>query len=189
MVQTPKSFTEFERHLKRRHAQIMQARPDKAPGRYKADANRAGGTMVVVPEPVRGTLLQGFKLYESLATPFQRAVFMMFLVAEVHPLVDGNGRIARIMMNVELVGAAEQRMIIPTVYRANYLSALKSISHHTRTEPLIRMLDFVQRVSRAIDWGDFSRAEGELKAANAFMDRYDAGEQGIQLRLPQGARA
>ena len=28
---------------------------------------------------------------------------MMFLVSEVHPFVDGNGRIARIMMNAELV--------------------------------------------------------------------------------------
>jgi hypothetical protein len=123
MVQTPKTFTEFERLLKRRHAQIMQARPDKAPGRYKADANRAGGTMFVVPELVRGTLEQGFKAYKSLATPFQRAVFMMFLVAEVHPFVDGNGRIARIMMNAELVAAGEQRIIIATVYRATYLSA------------------------------------------------------------------
>lgn len=188
MAQTPQTFTEFERLLKRRHAQIMQARPDKAPGQYKADANRAGGTMFVVPELVRGTLDQGFKAYKSLATPFQRAVFMMFLVAEVHPFVDGNGRIARIMMNAELVSAGEQRIIIPTVYRANYLSALKAISNRTSAEPLIRMLDFAQRFSRAIDWNDFDRAEGELKAANAFMDSNDAEEQGVRLRLPEGAR-
>ena len=32
---------------------------------------------------------------------------MMFLVSEVHPFADGNGRAARIMMNAELVAAGE----------------------------------------------------------------------------------
>jgi hypothetical protein len=52
------------------------------------------------------------------------------------------------------------------------------------------MLDFAQRFSRAIDWGNFNRAEGELKAANACLDSNEAEEQGIRLRLrlPQGAR-
>jgi hypothetical protein len=108
MARTPETFAEFERLLKRRHGEIMQARPDKSPGQYKAEANRAGGTYFVAPELVRGTLTEGFKIYRSLATPFQRAVFMMFLVAEVHPFADGNGRVARIMMNAELVAAGER---------------------------------------------------------------------------------
>jgi len=39
---------------------------------------------------------------------------MMFLVSEVHPFLDGNGRIARVMMNAELILAErvlKQRMI------------------------------------------------------------------------------
>ena len=43
----------------------------------------------------------------SLDTPFARAVFIMFLVSEVHPFVDGNGRIAPIMKRAELVAAGE----------------------------------------------------------------------------------
>jgi fido (protein-threonine AMPylation protein) len=35
---------------------------------------------------------------------------MMFLISEVHPFADGNGRIARIMMNAELVAAGEERI-------------------------------------------------------------------------------
>ena len=60
---------------------------------------------------------------------FQRAIFMMFLVAEVHPFSDGNGRLSRIMMNAELVSAGEQRIIVPTIYRANYLAALTRLIH------------------------------------------------------------
>lgn len=185
MARTPETFAEFERLLKHRHGAIMHARPDKMPGQYKDDPNRAGDTMFVAPDLVRGTLEQGFKVYRSLVTPFQRAICMMFLVAEVHPFVDGNGRTARIMMNAELVASAEQRIIIPTIYRGNYLSALKAISNGTSAEPLIRMLDFAQRFSLAIDWTSFGHAETDLKAAQAFMDSAEADERGIRLRLPR----
>jgi Fic family protein len=184
MAQVPQSFAELERILKRRHAEIMHARPDKEPGQYKQQVNRAGATTFVAPDLVRGTLDQGFKTYNSLATPFHRAVFMMFLVSEVHPFSDGNGRVARVMMNAELVASREQRIIVPTIYRGNYLSALKAISNRTSTEPLIRMLDFAQRFSLSIDWTGFQHAEAELKAANAFMDSAEADDRGIRLRLP-----
>ncbi|MFO1060017.1 MAG: Fic family protein [Dongiaceae bacterium] len=184
MSRTPETLAEFERLLKHRHARIMEARPDKGPGQYKAEANRAGATIFVAPDLARGTLDQGFKVYRSLLTPFQRAVFMMFLVAEVHPFADGNGRIARIMMNAELVAAGEQRIVIPTLYRNNYLSALKAATNRTSPEPLVRMLDFAQRFTLAVDWTDFQRAERDLRAAHAFMDSNEAEEQGIRLRIP-----
>lgn len=183
LATTPQTISELERVLKRRHAEIMQARPDKMPGQYKTEPNRAGSTMFVAPDLVRGTLDQGFKVYRSLATPFQRAVLMMFLVAEIHPFADGNGRIARIMMNAELVAAKEQRIIIPTIYRSHYLSALKSISNRASAEPLIRMLDFAQRFAQSIDWTDFDRAEAELKTVNAFIDSTEADQRGLRLRI------
>ncbi len=186
MANLASSFSEFERLLKRRHAEIMQARPEKGPGQYKTEPNRSGATMFVAPELVRGTLDQGFKAYRSLSTPFQRAVFMAFLISEVHPFTDGNGRISRIMMNAELVAAGEQRIIIPTIYRENYLSALRSISNRNSAEPIIRTLDFAQRFSLAINWTKFKSADTDLKSANAFMASNEAEERGIRLRLPQG---
>lgn len=71
---------------------------------------------------------------------------------EVHPFSDGDGRSARILMNVELAAAGEERIIVPTVYRANYLSALKALSRSDRPEPLIRMLVYAQRWTAANDW-------------------------------------
>jgi fido (protein-threonine AMPylation protein) len=187
LARRPTTFEEFERILKQRHRTMMEARPDKLPGQYKSEANRFGNTHFVSPDLVRGTLAQGFTTYQSLETAFQRAVFMMFLTAEVHPFVDGNGRMARIMMNADLVAAGEQRIIIPTVYRGDYLSALRALSNGTSAEPLVRMLDFAQRFSLAIDWTDIGRAEAELAAVDAFMDSTVAEERGIRLRLPRGA--
>ena len=185
---TPSNPQDLLDLLRRRHAAIMERRPDKGPGRFKATANRAGQTVFVAPELVEGTLAEGFALAQSLETAFQRAVFMMFLTAEVHPFADGNGRCARIMMNAELVAAGEERIIIPTIYRANYLSALKALSLTDNAEPLIRALDYAQRWTRAVPWGELTATRLVLESCRAFLDPAVADEEGLRLRMPPGLK-
>ena len=170
--------------LRRRHAAIMESRPDKGPGRFKSRVNRAGDTLFVAPDLVEGTLEQGFALYRSLGNPFARAVFMMFLTSEVHPFADGNGRTARIMMNAELIAAGEERILIPTVYRLNYLSALKALSQTGYAEALIRTLDYAQRWTGAVQWGDLQATQRELERCNSFLDPQRAEDRGLRLRMP-----
>lgn len=184
MRRLPKDGRAFEQLLKSRHARIMESRPEKGPGKFKTEGNRAGATTFVAPDLVRGTLAQGFDLYRSLEAPFQRAVFMMFLVSEVHPFADGNGRTARIMMNADLVAGGEERIIIPIVYRNNYLAALKALSLNRQPEPLIRVLDFAQRYTAAVDWSTIQRAQALLESTNALADPQDADQRGIRLILP-----
>ncbi|NJM34387.1 MAG: cell filamentation protein Fic [Rhodomicrobium sp.] len=170
----PANFAAFSDLLRHRHATVMEARPDKAPGAFKERENRAGNTVFVSPELVNGTLERGFEFLQALDDPFQRAVYMMVLVAEVHPFADGNGRLARIMMNAELVARDQQRIIIPTAYRTDYLGALKAFSHNGLADPLIRMLDVAQSYSHGIDWTTLERARAALAATNAFDDDPDA---------------
>lgn len=184
MCTTPRDSTSLIRMLKRRHAVIMEGRPDKRPGQFKHAGNRAGETVFVAPDLVVGTLQHGFEVCRSLETPFQRAVFMMFLISEVHPFRDGNGRTARVMMNSELVAAGEERIIIPTVYRSDYLSALKALSQNRRPEPLIRVLDFAQKWSSAIEWHTVDATRRELDACNAFLDAAVAERESKRLLLP-----
>lgn len=170
----PSDFTGFRELLRRRHATVMEAREDKAPGAFKGRVNRAGNTVFVAPELVEGTLERGFAFLQALDDPFQRAVYMMVLVSEVHPFADGNGRIARIMMNAELVAYDQERIIIPTAYRTDYLGALRAFSHNGHTDPLIRMLDVAQSYTHQIDWGTLERARAVLAATNAFDGAADA---------------
>ncbi len=186
MRRTPQDSAALLRLLRARHAAIMEGRPDKRPGEFKQAGNRAGHTVFVAPELVDGTLDQGFSIFRSLETPFQRAAFAMFLAAEVHPFADGNGRTARIMMNAELIAVDEERIVIPTVYRSNYLSALTALSQNGPAEPLIRMLDFAQRWTAAIDWRTVEETRRELEACNAFLDPNVAEEEGTRLRMPSG---
>lgn len=180
MSTLPGTSEEFEALLRRRHATLMQARPEKEPGSFKTRVNQAGSTLFVAPDLVNGTLERGFEFYRALEEPFQRAVFMMIVVSEVHPFADGNGRTARIMMNAELVAAGQERIIIPTAFRTDYLGALKAFSLNGQTRPLIRMLDVAQRYAGSIDWRTFERARAMLEETNAFAEGIDA-----RLRLPK----
>ncbi|MDZ7685393.1 MAG: Fic family protein [Gammaproteobacteria bacterium] len=157
MSRSPTDFGEFLDLLRYRHATIMGARQDKRPGEFKTKNNQAGNTVFVAPELVTGTLEKGFAIFRGLGDPFQRAAFVMTLVSEVHPFVDGNGRIARVMMNAELVSANEERIIIPTSYRADYLGALKALSLNQTFSPLSRMLVYAQRYTHSIAWDDLDR--------------------------------
>ena len=184
MNRIPADASALEALLRARHAAIMEGRPDRRPGAFKQAENRAGATVFVAPDLVAGTLAQGFDLCRGLETPFQRAVFMMFLIAEVHPFADGNGRTARTMMNAELVAAGDERIVVPTVYRGNYLSALKALSQAGRPEPLIRMLDYAQKWTAAVDWRSVEETRRQLDACNAFLDPDIAEEEGRRLRMP-----
>lgn len=88
---------------------------------------------------------RGFDIYRGLVSPFHRAAFIHFLVSEVHPFRDGNGRLARIMMNAELISGDEERIVIPTVYRENYIAAQRALSVGNSAVPMLRMLDFAWR--------------------------------------------
>jgi len=109
---------------------------------------------------------------------------MMFLVAEVHPFADGNGRSARLAMNAELVTAHEVRIIIPTVYRNNYLAALKGATHNGSYAALVAMLRFAQRYTARIDFTSRETAEPDLSRTHALLDSTDAEDNGVRLILP-----
>lgn len=173
MSKTPQSVHELETLIKDRHKALMSERPDVKPGQYKEKPNRAGDTHFVHPDFIRGTLKEGFIRYEALPSGLPRAVFMMFLVAEVHPFVDGNGRIARIMMNAELVSEGLSTIIIPTVYREDYLSALRALTRRDRTDPLIRMLERAQRFSN-LEFSPYKRILNHLEEHNWFREPTDA---------------
>jgi hypothetical protein len=181
---TPHDFDSFEDILRSAHARMLAGRPGVGPGEYKSRPNRAGETEFVPPMLVRGTLELGLERYLALPPGFQRAAFAMFLVSEVHPFADGNGRVARMLTNAELTAAGQQRLIIPTVLRDDYLHALRAMSRQANPTPLIRVLDRAQELCAQLDWTDLHRAESQLRATNAFDTPADAEAAGVILRLP-----
>jgi hypothetical protein len=173
MQTTPADPSSLIDILKHRHAILLGGRASKQPGRFKEHNNRAGETHFVDYTLVRGTLIKGFDFYKALAHPFAKAAYMMFLVSEVHPFADGNGRLARIMMNAELVHRGQSRIIIPTVYRDDYLGALRRLSRHGDPAAYVRMLQRAHQFSASITGEDMAQMQVRLEAASAFSEPED----------------
>jgi fido (protein-threonine AMPylation protein) len=94
----------------------------------------------VLPDLVRGTLREAFEVGRHLAHPVARGAFVMFVVAEVHPFNDGNGRLARLFLNAELTAGGHGRLIVPTSLRSDYLSCLEALTSGGNPEPFVGLI-------------------------------------------------
>ena len=165
--QTPEELVEL---LKSRHSSILQGRPEKSPGKFKTKSNRAGNTVFVLPELVNGTIIKAFDAYRALENPQAKAIFMMFMISEIHPFEDGNGRIARVMMNAELVSSGYGRIIIPTVFRDDYLLALRKLSRQQIPDAYVKMMETAYSFSYNLNAENFDSLLNQLVASQAFLE-------------------
>jgi Fic family protein len=120
----------------------------------------------------------------DLVDSFHRSLYAMFLVAEVHSLLDGNGRFARIAMNAELSAGGQVRIIIPTMLRLNYIAALKAATLYSNFDAFIAVAEFTQRYTARVDFSNLEVAEKVLTATHALRDPYEAEQAGVRLVLP-----
>ncbi|MFZ1678274.1 MAG: Fic family protein [Saprospiraceae bacterium] len=165
--------------IRRRHNILLSHRASKKPGQFKDRNNRAGDSYFVDYTLVKGTLIKGFDFYNALTSPFARAAYIMFLISEVHPFLDGNGRIARVMMNAELVNKGMAKIIIPTVYRDDYLGALRRLTRKDDPSAYIKMLQHAHQFSAMIHGDDMNEMQKQLENSNAFKEHDEAN-----LNLP-----
>jgi len=74
------------------------------------------------------------------------------------------------MMSAELTKANECRIIIPTVYRDDYLTALKTFSNNRDTGPVLRMFERAQAFTASMDYLSYEVAKESFTRADAFKD-------------------
>jgi len=152
------------------HKTLLFARTNKNPGQFKERNNRAGNTHFVDYKLVRGTLIRGFEYYNALENSFARAAYIMFLVSEVHPFDDGNGRIARVMMNAELLKSNQCKIIIPTVFRDDYLLTIKRLTNQKDPKQYVEMLTKAHQFSSHLNFDNYDEFYKYLKSHNAFNE-------------------
>ena len=140
--------------------------------------------LIMHPDLVRGTLREGFAILDTLPAGLARAIFAMFLVAEVHPFADGNGRVARLLMNAELSSQALCRVMIPLSFRDEYMSALRALSQNANPTPLWRMIDRAQRWVSLMTWTGRDRVLELMNRTNALVTPEHAAARNLHLRDP-----
>lgn len=169
--------------LRARHADQMQERPEVGPGEFKLLNNRAGNTEFVAPQRVRGTLVQASQLLPSVPAGTARALLAMFIVSEVHPFADGNGRLARLVMNAELSAVGACRIIVPTLFREEYLDSLRALSRQGDATPFITAMQKIHRWTAAFRYHDLDATIAQMAACNAF----ERSPVQFKLLTPAGA--
>jgi hypothetical protein len=154
--------------LRQRHADLMKERPETSPGDFKDRDNFAGNTTFVSPKQVRGTLIEGSKLLPSVPPGMARALLAMFIISEVHPFIDGNGRLARLAMNAELSVVNASRIIVPTLFREEYLDCLRVLTRQGKAEPYITAMQKIHQWTASFDYSDLDQVIDRMKRCNAF---------------------
>ena len=153
-----------------RHKIMLERRPEITPGEFKTKANYAGQTKFVGPGFVRGTLLEGAKLAPSVPEGLARAIFYAFLVSEIHPFTDGNGRVARLVMNSELSRLGRCRIIIPTLFHEQYVDAQRALTRNNDPVPIVRALRRAAEWTTLFNYHDLKQVVLEMTKANAFEE-------------------
>jgi Fic family protein len=97
---------------------------------YRNDAVYLRNSRYVPPrwEAIRDAMPALFDLIEAESEPAVRAVLGHWLFGYIHPYPDGNGRMARFLMNVLLASGGYPWTIIRVEDRADYLNALDRAS-------------------------------------------------------------
>lgn len=79
-------------------------------------------------EAVRDCMPVLFELLAAEAEPAVRVVLGHFVFVYIHPYMDGNGRMGRLLMNVMLASGGYPWTIIPLQRRDDYMAALEAAS-------------------------------------------------------------
>jgi len=173
MTRVPNNATSLIDMLKVRHSILLAQRSDKRPGEFKIEPNQAGASIFVSPKKDEGTLVQGYEIYNKLPVGMKRALFMHFLIAECHPFEDGNGRMARIMMNAELVATDHHKIIVPIVCRDNYLDSLRDATRRDKFRTTVKVLHQLHQYSASIEWKYYDDAKNILESHAANLEPND----------------
>ena len=109
---------------------------------YRNDAVFLRGSRHVPPrwEALRDAMPALFDLLESESEPSVRAVLGHWLFGYIHPYPDGNGRMARFVMNAMLASGGYPWTVIRVEDRDLYLAALESASIDQDIKPFARFV-------------------------------------------------
>jgi Fic family protein len=112
-------------------------------GAYRAVRVFISGSKYAPPGPEKiASLMKAFIAWfnqqEKKLHPVEFAALVHQKFVFIHPFVDGNGRVSRLLMNLALIRAGYNISVIPPILRNDYIQALEKA--HTDTAPFIQFI-------------------------------------------------
>ena len=133
------------------HEAVLRGIDDAHAGQYRTVAVRISGSSVIMPnsEPVKiPDLMQEFGTWlnhKNDIHPIDLAAEAHYQLVTIHPFVDGNGRTARLLMNLILLMHGYPPAIIRKRDRLAYISSLEKAQLGGSKD------DFLKIISKSVD--------------------------------------
>ncbi len=123
------------------HFFILKNISERFAGRYRETSVRIFKSDVSFPDASRvqqlvGNLVHWYKLHKSKMHPFELAIVFSATFVSIHPFIDGNGRVSRLLMNFLLKKKGYPWINIYMKHRAEYLHAIRQANDEKYT-PLL----------------------------------------------------
>ena len=110
------------------HKLILQKIDDTNAGRYRTVSVRIAGSTVIMPNAMKVPELMGnfiSWLHTTDDHPLTVAIDAHLKLVSIHPFVDGNGRTARLLMNLLLMQAGYPPAIVRKEDRKHYIASIE----------------------------------------------------------------
>ncbi|MFC1842311.1 Fic family protein [Candidatus Dependentiae bacterium] len=130
------------------HLLVLRSIDDKNSGRLRSIAVRISGSDVALPDPIQvSDLMRDFVswLHKTDEHPVKIAADAHFKLIAIHPFVDGNGRTARLLMNLILISYGYPPAVIEPEERKEYIAAIE------KAQKTGDMSDFYVLVAKAVE--------------------------------------
>jgi len=111
------------------HARLLARIDDANAGKLRTVPVRIAGSTSVMPNPVKvPELMDDFIVWlnENHTHPAEKAIEAHYRLVTIHPFTDGNGRTARLLMNLILIREGYRPLIIPKESRHDYIASLEN---------------------------------------------------------------
>ncbi len=135
------------------HALILRGIDDENAGRYRTVSVRISGSSVVMPNARKvPDLMDEFHTWliqPHTLHPVAFAGEAHYRLVTIHPFVDGNGRTARLLMNLILLSHGYPPAIIRKRDRLAYISALEKAQLGGSRDPYDKII--LQATNRSLD--------------------------------------
>lgn len=142
-----------ERNIQEVHAVVLSRIAPNDSGRYRSVPVRVGQHVPPQPWEVPIQMERLMKRYHEEWTafhPIKRAAYWHCEFVRIHPFVDGNGRTARLVMNLELMKEGYPPIIIPVEDRFRYYEVLQKYDETGNAEDFLEMLLALEEESFAV---------------------------------------
>jgi tetratricopeptide (TPR) repeat protein len=130
-----------EAQLRYWHYRLLQDLPEKLPGQFKVAANSLGLHQTTPPECLHNALKYLMaELRPSVPAGWNRGIFMHAAINQVHAFIDGNGRLARFFLNLEMESAGHPVVLLFPEMRREIAHCLDQAQYRQIFEPYRKSL-------------------------------------------------